>query len=111
MSTAGRRAGTKLFGPGLLRVLLGNPSLAWVIAAFAAVTVAEWGYVTALAEVDALRRDGTFAVGLVGLRLLSVLGTTWPPIGLAGRAPGRQPGRESRGPTPSKKPIDWKAIA
>jgi len=51
-----------------LQILLGNRSLAWLVIAFGALTVAEWGYVTALA-VDALRRDGPIAVGFVGFRL------------------------------------------
>ncbi|MGO9657365.1 MAG: cyclic nucleotide-binding domain-containing protein [Acidimicrobiales bacterium] len=68
---------------------MGNPSLAWVIAAFAAVTVAEWAYVTALA-VDVLRRDGTFAVGLVGLRLFVGALSSLVAVGLA---PARPAGR------------------
>ena len=59
-------------GPGRLveplRILLGNRSLTWLVAAFAALTLAEWGYVTALA-VDALRQHGAIAVGFVGFRL------------------------------------------
>jgi CRP-like cAMP-binding protein len=51
-----------------LQILLGNRSLMLLVGAFAALTVAEWGYVTALA-IDALRRDGPIAVGLVGFRL------------------------------------------
>ncbi|HXP33272.1 MAG TPA: cyclic nucleotide-binding domain-containing protein, partial [Acidimicrobiales bacterium] len=51
-----------------LRILLGNRSLTWLLAAFAGVTIAEWGYVTALA-VDAFRLHGAIAVGLVGFRL------------------------------------------
>lgn len=51
-----------------LQILLGNRSLVLLVGAFAALTVAEWGYVTALA-IDALRRDGPIAVGLVGFRL------------------------------------------
>jgi CRP-like cAMP-binding protein len=51
-----------------LRILLGNRSLTWLVIAFAGVTVGEWAYVTALA-VDAFRRDGAIAVGLVGLRV------------------------------------------
>jgi CRP-like cAMP-binding protein len=47
---------------------LGNPALTWLVAAFAILTVAEWGYVTALA-VDAFRLHGAIAVGLVGFRL------------------------------------------
>jgi CRP-like cAMP-binding protein len=59
-------------GPGRLvepvRILLGNRSLTWLVAAFAVLTIAEWGYVTALA-VDAFRLHGAIAVGLVGFRL------------------------------------------
>jgi len=51
-----------------LRILIGNRSLTWLVIAFAGVTIAEWGYVTALA-VDAFRQHGAIAVGLVGLRL------------------------------------------
>ena len=51
-----------------LRTLFGNRSLTWLLVAFAAVTIAEWGYVTALA-VDAFRLHGAIAVGLVGFRL------------------------------------------
>jgi CRP-like cAMP-binding protein/predicted MFS family arabinose efflux permease len=51
-----------------LRIVLGNRSLTWLLVAFAGVTVGEWAYVTALA-VDAFRRDGAIAVGLVGLRV------------------------------------------
>jgi len=39
-----------------------------LVSAFAALTIAEWGYVTALA-VDAFRVDGAIAVGVVGSRL------------------------------------------
>ena len=52
-----------------LGILRGNRSLTWLVVAFGALTVAEWGYVTALA-VDALRRDGPIAVGFVGFRLI-----------------------------------------
>jgi CRP-like cAMP-binding protein len=52
-----------------LQILRGNRSLTWLVVAFGALTVAEWGYVTALA-VDALRRDGPIAVGFVGFRLI-----------------------------------------
>jgi len=52
-----------------LRVVLNNPALASLLAAFGGLTFAEWGYVTALA-IHAFRVDGSFAVGLVGLRLL-----------------------------------------
>jgi CRP-like cAMP-binding protein len=39
-----------------------------LVVAFAAMTLAEWGYVTALA-IDAFRSHGSVAVGLVGFRL------------------------------------------
>jgi len=59
-------------GPGGLtapfRAIAGNRSLSWLVLAFAAVSVAEWSYVTALA-VEAFRADGAVAVGLVGFRL------------------------------------------
>jgi CRP-like cAMP-binding protein len=59
-------------GPGRLaeplQILLGNRSLTWLVVAFGTLTIAEWGYVTALA-VDAFRQDGAIAVGLVGFRL------------------------------------------
>jgi CRP-like cAMP-binding protein len=51
-----------------LQILLGNRSLTWLVVAFGMLTIAEWGYVTALA-VDAFRHDGAIAVGLVGFRL------------------------------------------
>ncbi len=51
-----------------LRILLDNRSLTWLMLAFAGLTLAEWGYVTALA-VDAFRQHGSVAVGLVGFRL------------------------------------------
>jgi CRP-like cAMP-binding protein len=51
-----------------LQILLGNRSLTWLVVAFGTLTIAEWGYVTALA-VDAFRQDGAIAVGLVGFRL------------------------------------------
>ena len=51
-----------------LRILLDNRSLTWLVVAFAGITLAEWGYVTALA-VDAFRLHGSVAVGLVGFRL------------------------------------------
>jgi len=50
------------------RILFDNRSLTWLVGAFAAMTLAEWGYVTALA-VDAFRLRGSVAVGLVGFRL------------------------------------------
>ena len=56
-------------GPGRpFRILIANSSLARMVMAFAWTTIAEWGYVTALA-VDAFRRDGAIAVSIVGLRL------------------------------------------
>jgi CRP-like cAMP-binding protein/predicted MFS family arabinose efflux permease len=51
-----------------LQILLGNRSLTWLVVAFGALTIAEWGYVTALA-VDAFRQEGAIAVGIVGFRL------------------------------------------
>jgi CRP-like cAMP-binding protein len=51
-----------------LRILFDNRSLTWLVFGFAAMTLAEWGYVTALA-VDAFRTHGSVAVGLVGFRL------------------------------------------
>jgi CRP-like cAMP-binding protein len=53
---------------GPIRVLLGNRPLTRLVVAFAGVTIGEWGYVTAL-SVDAFRKDGAIAVGIVGLRL------------------------------------------
>ena len=49
-------------------ILLRNRSLTRLVGAFACMNVAEWGYVTAL-SVDAFRRSGAIAVGVVGLRL------------------------------------------
>jgi len=58
-----------------LQILVGNSSLLWLVVAFGALTIAEWGYVTALA-VDAFRRDGAIAVGFVGFRLFfAAIGT------------------------------------
>lgn len=58
-----------------LKILRGNRSLVLLVGAFAALTVGEWGYVTALA-IDALHRDGPIAVGIVGFRLFfAALGT------------------------------------
>lgn len=51
-----------------LVILRGNSSLVLLVVAFAALTVAEWAYVTALA-IDAFRQDGPIAVGFVGFRL------------------------------------------
>jgi CRP-like cAMP-binding protein len=59
-----------------------------LIVAFAATNVAEWGYVTALA-VDALRRSGALAVGIVGLRLfLASLSSIFSTAVLQKRKPG-----------------------
>lgn len=58
---------TRLAEP--LQILFGNRSLSWLVVAFGVLTIAEWGYVTALA-VDALRHEGPIAVGFVGLRLM-----------------------------------------
>ena len=69
-----RHAGLSRFstGPGRLaeplQILLGNRSLTWLVVAFGALTIGEWGYVTALA-VDAFRQEGAIAVGFVGFRL------------------------------------------
>jgi len=51
-----------------LGILVGNPSLTTLLVAFAALTVAEWSYVTGL-SVDAFRHHGSIAVGFVGFRL------------------------------------------
>ena len=53
--------------PGPLKTLAANRPLTQLVVAFAFVSTAEWAYVTAL-SVHALRRDGTLAVGFVGLR-------------------------------------------
>ena len=50
--------------------MAGNFALRRLLAAFAAVNVAEWGFVTAL-SIYAFRIDGTLAVGLIGLRLIA----------------------------------------
>jgi len=52
---------------GPLKTLAGNRPLTQLVVAFAFVSTAAWAYVTAL-SVYALRRDGTIAVGFVGLR-------------------------------------------
>lgn len=61
-----RAAADKVVEP--FGVLFANRSLTWLVAAFSGFTVAEWGYVTALA-VDAYRLHGSIAVGLVEFRL------------------------------------------
>ena len=53
--------------PGPIKALAANRPLTQLVVAFAFVSTAEWAYVTAL-SVHALRRDGTIAVGFVGLR-------------------------------------------
>jgi CRP-like cAMP-binding protein len=50
------------------RIVFDNRSLTWLVGGFAAMTLAEWSYVTALA-VHAFRLQGSLAVGLVGFRL------------------------------------------
>jgi CRP-like cAMP-binding protein/predicted MFS family arabinose efflux permease len=50
-----------------MHAVAGNGSLVSLLGAFAGITLAEWGYVTALAVV-ALHEGGATAVGLVGLR-------------------------------------------
>ena len=47
-----------------------NASIRRLLAAFAAINIAEWGFVTAL-SIEAFRVDGTLAVGLIGLRLIA----------------------------------------
>jgi CRP-like cAMP-binding protein len=71
-----------------VQILLANQSLAWLVAAFAFVTIAEWGYVTALA-VDAFRVDGAIAVGIVGLRLFFAALSSVFSLPLIHRRPGR----------------------
>jgi CRP-like cAMP-binding protein len=70
-----------------LRVLIANRSLAWLLIAFGAVTVAEWGYVTALA-IDAFRLRGGVAVGLVGFRLFFAAASSFLCIPFVERHPG-----------------------
>lgn len=91
---AGRRLATET-GPergrrsGPFRIVRENPSLVRLIGAFAAVNVAEWGYVTAF-SVDAFRHDGTLGVGLVGLRLFLAAASSFLSTSLVDRfRPGR----------------------
>ncbi len=70
-----------------LRILFGNRSIASLVVAFAGVTVAEWGYVTALA-VEAYRRDGAIAVGLIGLRLFFAAIGSIATVSFVHRRPG-----------------------
>jgi len=72
-----------------LRVVLNNPALATLLAAFGGLTFAEWGYVTALA-IYAFRVHGSFAVGLVGLRLLVGAAASITSGGFVERHGGRQ---------------------
>jgi CRP-like cAMP-binding protein len=95
MSDRWWRAGSRGISLGIGRVvepigvLFGNRSLTWMVTAFAALTVAEWGYVTALA-VDAFRHDGTIAVGLVGFRLFfAAIGSLFNSLYIARRPTGR----------------------
>jgi len=74
---------------GPIRILLGNRSLTRLTLSFAGVTVAEWGYVTAL-SVDAFRKDGAIAVGLVGLRLFVAAASSLASVGVMQRLPGRR---------------------
>jgi hypothetical protein len=68
-------------------VLAANRSLAWLLVAFGAVTIAEWGYVTALA-IDAFRLRGGIAVGLVGFRLFFAAASSFLCIPFVERHPG-----------------------
>jgi CRP-like cAMP-binding protein len=68
---------------------MGNRNLTWVVAAFACVTIAEWGFVTSL-SVDAFRRDGSIAVGYVGLRLFLAAASSFiSPVIMHRRPPGQ----------------------
>lgn len=70
-----------------LRVLTANRALAWLLIAFGAVTIAEWGYVTALA-IDAFRLRGGIAVGLVGFRLFFAAASSILGLSFVERHPG-----------------------
>jgi CRP-like cAMP-binding protein len=59
------------------------------LAAFSALTFAEWAYVTALA-IDAFRLGGAVAVGVVGLRLLAGAAASFASVALVERQAGRQ---------------------
>jgi CRP-like cAMP-binding protein len=72
-----------------LRLLFDNRSLTWLVIGFAAMNLAEWGYVTALA-IDAFRSHGSVAVGLVGFRLfIASLGSFFNAPFLARHPTGR----------------------
>jgi CRP-like cAMP-binding protein len=60
-----------------------------VLVAFAGVTIAEWGYVTALL-VLAFRQGGAFAVSLVGLRLFFAAVSSFASVAIVHRRPGRR---------------------
>jgi CRP-like cAMP-binding protein len=70
-----------------LRILFGNRSIASLVVAFAGVTIAEWGYVTALA-VSAYRDHGAIAVGLIGLRLFFAALGSIATVSFVHRRPG-----------------------
>ena len=78
-------AGPKPVAP--LRILFANRSMASLIVAFAGVTIAEWGYVTALA-VWAYRDHGAIAVGLIGLRLFFAAVGSIATVSFVHRRPG-----------------------
>jgi CRP-like cAMP-binding protein len=60
-----------------------------IVVAFAGVTIAEWGYVTALL-VLAFRLNGAFAVSLVGLRLFFAAASSFTSVAIVHRRPGRR---------------------
>jgi hypothetical protein len=64
-------------------VLAANRSLAWLLVAFGAVTIAEWGYVTALA-IDAFRLRG----GIAGFRLFFAAASSFLCVPFVERHPG-----------------------
>jgi CRP-like cAMP-binding protein len=61
--------------------------MASLVVAFAGVTIAEWGYVTALA-VEEYRQHGAIAVGLIGLRLFFAAIGSIATISFVHRRPG-----------------------
>lgn len=72
-----------------LKVLAANGYLLRLVAAFGAVTLAEWGYVTAL-SIDAFRKNGAIAVGFVGARLfVSAISSFLNVVFLQRRSSGR----------------------
>ena len=70
-----------------VRILLGSRSLSRLLVAFAAINLAEWAYVTALA-IDAFRKSGAIAVGLVGFRLFFAAVSSFLSIAYVERHPG-----------------------